>query len=412
MNMYEIIEALQEDVEVPEIVQTKAEEALEQIRKTCAGGKKKSPVGGKGNVMSRRGRKRLIVSIAAAVLAIGGTCVAATYRGFSRSTEKQMNISEKQKSEFESQAMEKVDKVEAQETEQERVQEMENDTLVTFPEVSATDKGVTITLQDCIVDNYNARLSFRVEGYQMPEAPEGMASCQPELKFGIMVDGEQNPGDISGSFYSGWYGGAFEKLLEDETIQNYQFPDGSMEYNIHISCIDKGYYMNKPIRVAFSGFEYYTEKAGEPHMDLEGNWALEWTLRGSDEVYEADVEHGAIGDTGATLTHVELSPISAKVLVHFPKQEYEEETDDGGIHTTWKEPPRLCGVKLSDGTVSYDSWLGGGGSLCYVETDICEILNYSGQIVDVSQVEYLLFQKDYPEDGNVTDDNFYFVKVR
>ena len=36
MNMYEIMEALREDIEVPDIVQTKADEALEQIRKVCA----------------------------------------------------------------------------------------------------------------------------------------------------------------------------------------------------------------------------------------------------------------------------------------------------------------------------------------------------------------------------------------
>jgi hypothetical protein len=155
------------------------------------------------------------------------------------------------------------------------------------------------------------------------------------------------------------------------------------------------------------------EKAGEAYMDLEGSWVLEWTLQGCDDVYEADVENGAIGDTGATLTHVELSPISAKVLIDFPKQEYEEEIEGGGSHTTWVEPADLRGVKLKDGTVYHYAWMGGGGYSGYRESDtICEMVRHGSRVVDIDQVEYLLFFKDYPEDGNVTDDNFWFVKIR
>lgn len=405
MNIYEIMEALREDIEVPDIVQKKADEALVQIGKMCREKQGKASEHGKGRKMSRKGKKRLAVCIAAAILVVGGTCIAAAYRGISRSTEKQMNISEEQKVELESRAS--VKEAAGQEPANEK-EHVENDTLVTFPEVSATDKGVTITLQDCIVDNYNARLSFRIDGYEFPEVSED--AYQPEMGFSVAVDGEW-PGGMDMGFYNGNYVGDNLQMVKDESIQNYRFADGSMEYNIHFEGWDRGAYMNKPIRVEFTSFNYTTEKAGESYTDLEGSWVLEWTLQGCDDLYEADVENGTIGDTGAVLTHVELSPISAKVLVDFPRQEYEEEIEGGGSHTTWVVPPELTGVKLTDGTVYHYAW-GGGGSTSYVEPDICEMIRYGNRIVDVDQVEYLLFYKDYPEDGDVTDDNFWFVKVR
>ncbi len=419
MNMYEIMEALREDIEVPDIVQTKADEALEQIRKVCA---EKQAAGGKGMKMNRKGKKKLVVCIAAAILVIGGTCIAATYQGISRSTEKEMKISEEQKKQIESQAAEKeaaekeaaekkaaeIETVEPEEIKQ------ENDALVTFPNVSATDKGVTITLQDCIVDNYTVRMSLRIDGYQLPEAPEGAEFCSPELIFGLDAgDGIMSrvPGVMSGGFYNGDYTDEFGKFVKDETVKNCQFTDGSMEYNIRIDYGTKGAYLNQPMRLEILGFGYSTEKAGDVYTDLEGNWVLEWTLEGTDEIYEADIEDGTVGDTGAVLTHVELSPVSLRALIDYPRQEYEEEIEGGGTHTTWEMPPQPCGVKLADGTSHYFVWLG-GGSARYVETDVCEIISGGSQILDVGQVEYILFMKDYPEDGKFTDDDFYFVKIR
>ncbi|MCI8549555.1 MAG: DUF4179 domain-containing protein [Lachnospiraceae bacterium] len=409
MNMYEIMEALREDIEVPDIVQRKADEALEQIRKTCA---KKQDVDGKGRKMSRKGRKRLVVCIAAAILVIGGTCIAAAYQGISRSTEKVMKISEQQKAELESQAAAK-ESVKMETGESEEVKQ-EKDALVTFPNVSATDKGVTITLQDCIVDNYSVRMSLRIDGYQLPEVPEGAEFCSPELIFGLETgDDVMNHvgGVMSSGFYNGDYTDEFGKYVKDEAVKNCQFADGSMEYNIRIDCDTKGAYLNQPMRLEIAGFGYSTEKAGDLYTDLEGNWVLEWTLEGADEIYEADIEDGAVGDTGATLTHVELSPVSLRVLIDFPRQEYEEELEGGGTHTTWEMPPHPCGVKLADGTSHYFVWTG-GGSARYVETDVCEIISGGSRILDVEQVEYILFMKDYPEDGKFTDDDFYFVKIR
>lgn len=411
MNMYEIMEALREDVEVPDIVQKKADEALEQIRRACGEEPGGAPPRGRGRKMSKKGRRKLAICIAAAVLVVGGTCIAAAYRGISHSTEKDMKISAEQKAEFESQAAEE----EAVKAEGEKAGERpqaENDTLVTFPEVSATDKGVTITLQDCIVDNYNARLTFRIDGYKLPQIPEDAAFYQPEAFFDIKVDGEWPRGSMSMGFYDGSYVGDDLEYVKDESVQNCQFADGSMEYTIRFACHEKGLYMNKPVRVEFTGIGYTVEKAGDAYTDLEGSWALEWTLQGCDDIYEADVENGAIGDTGAALTHVELSPISAKVLVDFPKQEVEEELEGGGSHTTWVEPSDLTGVKLKDGTVYHYAWMGGGGSSGYRGEDTLEMVRYGSRVIDIDQVEYLLFYKDYPEDGNVTDDNFWFVKIR
>ena len=244
-------------------------------------------------------------------------------------------------------------------------------------------------------------------------AKEGDADAFPN----VTVDGVRL--SMGGGFYDGYYmsneGGGM--CLKDEDVENYRFADGSMEYRIHLSTTERGFMLNKPIHVEFREIGYNTSELSEPVTDVEGSWTIEWTLQGSNEIYEADIEHGVIRDTGATLTHVELSPISARILVRYPKKEERVfwTDDDGNVRSflEWEMPPQLVGAKMKDGTSCYYAWVGGGGSAGYRgQEDICEMICNGEQILDVHQIEYLMFVKDYPEDGNVTDDNFWFVKVR
>ena len=78
MKMQDVMEILREDVEVPDVVRKKAEEALEQIRTMQAGQPENCSAAGRKRRM-RGGRKRMAACIAVAVLAVGGTCIASVY---------------------------------------------------------------------------------------------------------------------------------------------------------------------------------------------------------------------------------------------------------------------------------------------------------------------------------------------
>ena len=127
-------------------------------------------------------------------------------------------------------------------------------------------------------------------------AKEGDADAFPN----VTVDGVRL--SMGGGFYDGYYmsneGGGM--CLKDEDVENYRFADGSMEYRIHLSTTERGFMLNKPIHVEFREIGYNTSELSEPVTDVEGSWTIEWTLQGSNEIYEADIEHGVIGDTGPT----------------------------------------------------------------------------------------------------------------
>jgi len=107
-------------------------------------------------------------------------------------------------------------------------------------------------------------------------------------------------------------------------------------------------------------------------------------------------------DTNATVIKAELSPISIKVEYQFPWQEVTE-----------TEPAEPVGVKMKDGTLYPDISMG-GNSMGYGPdgSDIISNTFPIDRIIDVEQVESLLFIKSYPENEEpMTEDNFYVVPI-
>lgn len=358
--------------------------------------KQENDYAARGERRVQKSGKRLAVCIAAAVLMIGGTCIAAAYGSISRSTEKQMNLSEEQKKELE-----------------------KGESVMSFPEASATDQGITISLQDCIVDDYGARLTFRFDGYELPEA----ASMEGYVPRTFPEIGVYEGISYGGQFYNGFYVPPGRgRVVKDEAVRNYQFADGTMEYTVNISVSERGALLNKPIRVEFKNICYEVAGMEAPDggfVDVEGNWVLEWTLPGDEniDVYKADLENTVIGDTEAKLTYVELSPVSAKIHLDYPRNERTEIfVDEDGTEIplpTMDDPPYLTGVKYKDGSTNYYAYIGGGGSQGPRGKDYYEVIKNGDQIVDVDQVEYLVFYKQEPADPDKpVDDDFYFVKVR
>lgn len=399
MNNHEdkLIEALVQDVEIPEIVQKKAEEAFASIKKETKGvhnDMKKNT-----DTRGRIPRKKIYFLVAAAVLAFGTVSVgAAAYMQWSKGLSEGLKAEESQ------------------------MRQLEDENMATPVSQRVTNQGITVTAEQTIVDNYYVHLSFKVEGYKLPEGTE------PAFESGeVLIDGSTEGYSGSGaSFYNGLVTGDDGRavyadntpLPEDGNIGRYVMEDGSMEYVITLSNTEeKGYFIGKPIHVELKNLG--TVSKAEFIPDIEGTWTFDWTLGGSDDSKTFSLDN-ALGDTGAIVKEAEISPISMRVTYDFPYQEESiEGYDESGAEitsTTFAEAPSLVGVKMKDGTLYPYLYLGPGSDGYMSEEDkengLYTTVFAIERILDVDQVEGLLFMKSAPEgDAPLTEDNLYVVPL-
>lgn len=391
--MKNLIDNLKKDVEIPEIVNQKAEEAFRKISTECEA--ENNITNREKNLKDIRTRKkyhhkRITVIAAAAVVICAVTAMAAALR-WSYSLSDGMRASEEQMKYLESSGMNK------------------------FVEKSCTDNGVTVTAVQSITDNYYTHLAFRVEGFELEEGKEpgfenlkitvdGDDGINLSASFwgDIVPDNEGNPVKIDGQPV-----GAYE---------NYVLEDGSMEYQITLfkGNNEKGYFFDKPIHVELENLG--TLAKAQYYPCLEGTWTFDWTLAGADttEIYEPDF---ILGDTGATVEKIEVSPISIMVEYDFPRREIEEEyiNENGvpGTVTMLAEPPAAMGVKLKDGTVIKYLYIG-PGQVGYSEEngDTYALLMAADRVIDVDEIESILFLKSFDETLNEhAEPEFYEVPI-
>lgn len=346
----------------------------------------------------RRSTKRKVIAaaaVAAAVL-VSGTAYAAVH--WSRGLSESMHITEEQKTE-----LEKTD-------------------IVSFVGQSVTKGDVTVSTEQCIVDNYCAYISFRVSGYQIGEGEEpGFDTIDVSLD-GVSDMDENSNFNWCGSFYNGLVSGPDGRAVyadgsaipEEGNIEKFVQDDGSMEFILILSTGEKGLFINKPVHVEFTGLG--TVAKAEYAPVLEDSFAFDWTFAGSSEAKEVDLNE-VLGDSGATVTHAEISPVSFCVTYDFPRIEVpiEAEDENGNVieRTEYKEPPAPMGVRMKDGTM-YPYLFAGPGSLGYESEDSDKYIYRLGtdRVIDPEQVESILFLKSSPEgEGGLTEENFYMVPV-
>ena len=373
------------------------ENGTEERRMDMATGKTQGKSRGKRKNGAKRGAWKKTQAAAvfmAIVFACGGITAAAAYIHWSKSMEEGMQITEEQKV------------------------QLEEEHAVAFAMQECTTQGVTITAEQSITDNYFAHIVFRVDGYEVGEEEEPAFE-----KIRIHVDGKEDFYNWWGSFYDGLIAGPDGRAVyadgspidyeSDGMLGKYVMEDGSMEFTVTLACHEKGELLDKQIHVELENLGTVA-KAEYLDTKVEGTWEFDWNLRGKESV-ETFVLQAELGDSGATVTKAELSPISMHVEYHFPLKEITEEgLDENGevIYTKMNaEPPSLVGVKLKDGTLY--PYLTDGGSMGYEEGDLeTYIATFAtDRIVDVEQVEGLLFWKSSSE-GAPTEDNFYVVPIR
>lgn len=259
---------------------------------------------------------------------------------------------------------------------------------------SVTQKGVTISVAQTIIDNYYAYVSFRIEGFNLK------AGETPGFEtHHCTLDGKE-VSNLS-SFYARNVLDENGQLVfrDDELVQNYVFDDGSMEYHILLDSEGKkGFLQGKKLAVELGDLGVYDDYL-DMKVDNDGTWRFEWEL-GGDSTSVTKETHTVLEDTGAVVTECEVSPISIRAVLDI----------SGAKNMTSDEKYAvISGVKLRDGTMLTDIVESGNENINTAGE--YELLFNTDRILDVSQVDSLLFWKNTGEDEDTqyTLNDFYEV---
>lgn len=367
---------LQEDVELPEVVLSKANHALEMIRQEetenmAADNQKNS----KKN--TRRIKSQVAAAAAVCVLAVGGvSAVAAIHHNWGRGMS---------------------GNIQATDTEQQKL--TDDGVAVVYPEkeeyeaLKVTNNGVTIVPDTVIVDAQFAYLSFTISGYNLPEGEEpGFEDVNiTSDDMGINMSGGMYDGIVCNEEGAPVYEDGSELKFTDsgDIVNHYYDENGNLEYFIQAHIAEAGDTMlGKTVKVDFKnlGSLYKTEFTD----GVEGDWNFEITLPSVSSAKEFDVNK-AIDGTSFTLTKLEISPVSLNAT-YTTDNAPEANQDDLGV-------PCVKGVVLKDG--SRLLYLTDGGSIGYTDDSKTEAYNILGydRVIDVDNVKALIISPT----GNTSD---------
>lgn len=367
---------LQEDVELPEVVLSKANHALEMIRqeetKNMAADNQKNS---KKN--TRRIKSQVAAAAAICVLAVGGvSAVAAIHHNWGRGMS---------------------GNIQATDTEQQKL--TDDGVAVVYPEkeeyeaLKVTNNGVTIVPDTVIVDAQFAYLSFTISGYNLNEGDEpGFEEVNMTSDdMGINMSGGMYDGIVSNEEGAPVYEDGSELQFTDsgDIVSHYYDENGNLEYFIQAHIAEAGDTMlGKTVKVDFKnlGTLYKTEFTD----GVEGDWNFEITLPSVSSAREFDVNK-AIDGTSFTLTKLEISPVSLNAT-YTTDNAPEANQDDLGV-------PCVKGVVLKDG--SRLPYLTDGGSIGYTDDSKTEAYNILGydRVIDVDNVKALIISPT----GNTSD---------
>lgn len=367
---------LQEDVELPEVVLSKANHALEMIRQEetenmAADNQKNSKMN------TRRIKSQVAAATAVCLLAVGGvSAVAAIHHNWGRGMS---------------------GNIQATDTEQQKL--TDDGVAVVYPEkeeyeaLKVTNNGVTIVPDTVIVDAQFAYLSFTISGYNLPEGEEpGFEDVNiTSDDMGINMSGGMYDGIVSNEEGAPVYEDGSELKFTDsgDIVNHYYDENGNLEYFIQAHIAEAGDTMlGKTVKVDFKnlGSLYKTEFTD----GVEGDWNFEITLPSVSSAREFDVNK-AIDGTSFTLTKLEISPVSLNAT-YTTDNAPEANQDDLGV-------PCVKGVVLKDG--SRLPYLTDGGSIGYTDDSKTEAYNILGydRVIDVDNVKALIISPT----GNTSD---------
>ena len=350
----------------------------------------------------RHGGRKLMIVALAAVMLMATLTGAAVFTRWSTTAQNQYKPSQEIKEQAEKSGL----SVMLEET---KGAENSNEVL------SVTDQGITITAVQTIVDNYHAEIIFRIEGFELPEDE------YPSIWPIVSIDGNKRfGGGQTGAFFDGttrnekgeWvYASTGEpvKSRDDEfqsVILDPVADDGSLEYTHYIYFAETdGRYFGKEIVFSFQsiGFQSH-QKAGMPIPQVEGNWELKWTLTGTSDSITV-TPNTKIGDSDVILLDAEIG--QKTIRARYKVDDYWE-----GWNELVTLPQAVYGVRMKDGS---EHICGAGTSgfedqesmIYFTEFDIFDA------ILDISQVESLMFHKGWENDenGKPTVQTFWYIPI-
>ena len=340
--------------------------------------------------------KRTAILALAAALAIGALSAGAVYlAGRSRTLEAELHMTDEQRQRAEESGLSSLP-----------------DAQRTADEVtSATGNGVTVTVEQAIVDNYYAMLSFRVDGYSPEDGKEPAFGASA-----VRVSGDSEAVTAwSAGFYDGIVvengraaryddGSPLEYGADGELLFRYVSEDGSLHYHIDVSAQEP--LIGKTLEVFLQ--DIGTAWKAEFYPEIKGAWALKWTVRGSDEIRTVYPEQ-PLGDSGAVLTEADISPISLRAVYRLSDEmsdALKNAIDDDEV------VPRLLGVRMKDGTL-YPYLYKGPGMGGSPGENLYETRFAVDRILDPQDIDAFLFLKSYPDtpDEELTEENLYIVPL-
>lgn len=360
------IKILRQEAPIPEIVEQKIENAFLAIKngEVSCGSESMTAHSCKKPV-----RKWSFASVAAFVVCAATAC-AASYTNWSQSLEKGLRITQDQK------------------------QMLEESHAWSVLDQSVKSEGVTVTARQCILDSYCAYITFKIEGYNLPEG------ASPVIKRMNVVVGDYDPRGVY--YYADFYRDSRNDWKEDGILLadadpggSYRMEDGSLEYQMRILTMKKGALSGRPIHITLQGLG---SRMGEewPVYDNTGSWEFEWVLHGTTDTAQT-VLYEKIGNTGATIIKAELSPISVRY------------TFDRGSSGIW---PMLFGFRTKDGKLHLNT-AGARMSRFDGHSNVrCTIIHVSRRILDAEQIDALVFTDvNYKFKMEDMDKHLYMVPI-
>ena len=392
--MREEKQILKSDVEIPEVVLKKTDDALAQIRESTKPVRKAK----KESRFQGGFRYAQAAAIACAVLVgAGGITVTAAvvHHLWSRGMQGNLQATEEQQKDLAERGMvTQFDQSAAQEE------------GLNLSSMEVTSEGITVKPMELIADGHFVHAAFQVSGYDLADGEE------PCFENVVVYTGEdENAQDgwvnMSGSFYDGIVSNnngepVYEDgtpLASDETgniVEHYKAADGTLEYVMTLYKTDPDEsLLGQTLHVCFENLG--TVEKTEFMDRIGGTWEFDIPVSGKDAAKSCEL-NTALENVNVTVRSAAISPISIRVDYEVTG-ELQVQEDDNGL-------PNVGGVVLKDG--SKVLYLLNGGQSGYQKGSDTQayLLATFDRVIDVDQVQSLLFRLhagDQPEEYVTVD---------
>lgn len=375
---------LNSDVEIPEVVLKKADDALAQIRESTKPVRKAK----KESRFQGGFRYAQAAAIACAVLVgAGGITVTAAvvHHLWSRGMQGNIQATEEQQKDLAEQGM-----------------------VTEGPDLSnmeVTSEEITVKPTELVADGHFVHVAFQIAGYDLADGEE---PCFEEVRVYTGEDENAEDGwvNMSGSFYNGIIANNNgEPVYEDGTplesgdfAEHYKAEDGTLEYVMTLYKTDtdpEESLLGQTIHVLLKNLG--TVKKTEFMNEIDGTWKFDIPVNGKDTAKSFEL-NTVLENANITVLSAAISPISIRVDYEVTG-ELQTQEDDNGL-------PEVSGVVLKDG--SRVLYLLNGGQSGYQKGSDTQayLLATFDRVIDVDQVQSLLFRLhagDQPEEYVTVD---------